>query len=276
MTEPAATGQGQQDIAAQPVVTAPAVEPVSAPVTQEPPVATSGGKSIEELSREFDEKLSQISDVKDKLDRIEHLASLNQTLFDQMARNQGRPQEPILPDKPPVTDDEFLTNPAAATYKMLRHEREIEKAERDKERAAQTVMQTRDAFEKGKQAARSSPMLKGIELQVEQQMTAMVGEAMRHGQYVDPKELENPRYWEAAAAAYRIYKGEDLSKYYAKAPTNLVAPGHTEVPSAGGAPQGVVGLTEEEKLTARQWNVTDEQMLAEKRRSLAEKERLAR
>ena len=126
---------------AEVVAPAPAVEPTAptAPVEvkQEVP-AKYGGKSVEDLARLMEEKDGYISEVNERASRAEHEAMLTRNLVEQFARGQGRPQENV-PTQPEVSDDEFLTNPAKATSKIIESYFARDRAEREQEKVRSYV-----------------------------------------------------------------------------------------------------------------------------------------
>lgn len=275
MPEPEVAPTGQPQVEQTPTA-APA--PTTAPTEAKPePIATKyGGKSLEELAREMEEKDRYISEVNERAARAEHEAMLTRNLVEQFARDRGGVKDDV-PEVPMPTDDEFLTSPAKATQRIIEAQFARERAEREKERAAGYVNTARSAYEVGKaEAIKANPNLfRGIETDIAREILNNVQASFRSGQPVDPEVLRNPRYYEAAALAYRVMNGEDVSKFYGRTHTPMT-PTHTETPTAGGPPQDVVTMSEEERWTARQWGITDEQYMAQKRASADEKARLAR
>lgn len=260
---------GQPDIPATPVnvMTAPAPEP--APVQPQPTTPDKyAGKTVAELAHELEESQRYFTEVNERAARAEHNAELTQRLLEQFARERGKPQETQV-EIPPPNDDEFLTSPGKATATYLDRKLEAhfarEKAERERERAEQTVYQARTAFERGRaKAVQSNPELfRGIEPDLAAQLTNTVAMGIRSGQQVDTGTLEDPQYWKTAAITYRLSRGEDPVKvlsYFAKtgAPTT-VTPVHTEVPSPGVAPQDTAPITPEQVEAARMAGFTREQ-----------------
>ena len=55
-------------------------------------------------------------------------------------------------------------------------------------------------------------LYRGIEADISREVLNNVQNSLKSGQPVDTTVLENPRYWEAAALAYRVMNGEDVSK----------------------------------------------------------------
>ena len=261
-------GQGQPAVAATPEQSAPAVE--QAPTPAQPEVAPKyGGKTLEQLASEMEAKDAYIASVNERAARAEHEALLTRNLVEQFARDRGKPQE-TQPEIPMPSDDEFLTNPAKVTSALLDRKLETyfarDKAERERERAEQTVYQARSAFEQGRQkAVQSNPNLfRGIETDLANQLTQTIAQSIRSGQQIDAGTLQDPKYWQTAAVAMRMARGEDPVKilgYFSQAPTTPVAPVHTEVPSPGGPPQGAVTLSPEQEEAARLGGFTREQFM---------------
>jgi hypothetical protein len=245
-------------------MTASAETTAPAEVKQEVPTKY-GGKTVEDLAREMEEKDSYISQVNERAARAEHEAQLTRNLVEQFTR-QGRPQEDV-PKTPEVSDDEFLTNPAKATSKIIESYFARDKAEREQEKTRQYVDTARTAYEEGKAGAlKANPSLyRGIEADLSREVLNSVQSSLRAGQPVDASALKNPKYWEAAAVAMRIMGGEDVSKYYERKVHTPMTPTHTETPTAGGPPQAAPVLTPEEKAGAKFFGVTDEQWIATKR-----------
>jgi hypothetical protein len=275
LTEPETTPTGQPQVEPTQVMTAPAPTTAPTEVKPEPQATKYGGKSLEELAREMEDKDRYISEVNERAARAEHEAMLTRNLVEQFARDRGKQDE--VPEIPSVTDDEFLTNPAKATGKIIEGYFARDRQEREKERVGQYVDRARSSYETGKAAAlKANPSLyRGIEADISREVLNNVQSSLRAGQPVDAAVLENPRYWEAAALAMRVMNGEDVSKYYGKTHTPMT-PAHTETPTAGAPPQDVVTMSEEERYAAKSWGITDEQYMAQKRRSNEESARLAR
>jgi hypothetical protein len=250
------------------------VEPTAptAPVEVKQEVPTKyGGKTVEDLAREMEEKDSYISQVNERAARAEHEAMLTRNLVEQFAR-QGRPQEDV-PKTPEVSDDEFLTNPAKATSKIIESYFARDKAEREQEKTRQYVDTARTAYEEGKAGAlKANPGLyRGIEADLSREVLNSVQSSLRAGQPVDASALKNPKYWEAAAVAMRIMGGEDVSKYYERKVHTPMTPTHTETPTAGGPPQAEMTLSPEQEELISKGNITREQFMEawKKERSIA-------
>jgi hypothetical protein len=256
---------GQPDTQPTPAPAAPAVEP--APVQPQPTVVPKyAGKTMEQLAQEMEDKDRYISEVNERAARAEHEAQLTRNLVEQFARDRGKPQE-TTPAAPEVSDDEFLTNPAKATAKIIDGYLQRDRVERERERAEQTIYQARTAFEQGRQKAISSNpnLFRGIETELANQLTNTVAQGIRNGQQVDVDTLRDEKYWRTAAVAMRMARGEDpvkiLSYLTPQAPAHTVAPVHTEVPSPGAAPQGTSTLTPEQESAARMGGFTREQFI---------------
>jgi hypothetical protein len=240
-----------------------AQETPQAPPEVQPPQSQApagGGVSVEQLSERMAELERIAQEAQDRASRAEHDAQLAYNLREQLGLQRGRQEE--VPEAPSVTDDEFLTNPAKATGKIIESYFERERKEREREKVTQYVETARSAYERGKQEAiKANPNLyRGIEADISREVLANVKSSLQAGQPVDAAVLSNPRYWEAAALAMRVMNGEDVSRYYMKS-HNPVAPAHTETPSAGGPPKAATTLSpEQEELIAR-GNITREQFM---------------
>ncbi len=258
-------GQPVPDVAPVSVMTAPASEQAPATAPAVTPPGKYNGKTPEELAQELEEKDRYITEINERAARAEHEAALTRNLVDQFARDRGR-VEPA-PSAPQVTDDEFLTNPAKATSKIIEGYFERERKEREREKAEQYVNTARNAYEAGKaEAVKGNPDLyRGIEADLSREVFNTVQASLRAGQPVDAGALRDPRYWEAAAVAFRIMRGEDVAKYYGRKTTPM-APVHQETPSPGGMPQAVPVLSESEKAGAKFFGLTDEQWIATKQK----------
>lgn len=266
MSEPETAPTGQP-LAEQTPPAAPVQATAPAAATTEPQATKYGGKSLEELAREMEEKDAYISQVNERAARAEHEAMLTRNLVEQFARDRGPVQDEV-PAVPSVTDDEFLTNPAKATSKIIESYFVRERQEREKERVTQYVNSARSAYESGKdKALKANPNLyRGIEADISREVLNNVQNSLKSGQPVDTSVLENPRYWEAAALAYRVMNGEDVSKFYATRQHTPMAPVHTETPGAGAPPRSEVSLSpEQEELIAR-GGITREQFLEAQKR----------
>lgn len=260
METPEVAPQGQPQVEPTP---SPAPAPTTAPVSAQPePQPTKyGGKSVEELQRELEEKDRYFSEVNERAARAEHEALLTRNLMEQFARDRGRTQEDV-PDVPQVSDDEFLTSPAKATAKIVEAQFARERAERERERVSQYVNTARSAYEVGKaEALKANPNLfRGIEPDISREILNNVQSSLKAGAPVEADILRNPRYWEAAAVAMRIMNGEDVSKYYTRT-HNPMTPAHQETPSAGGPPRAANQLTPEQEALIATGTVTREQFL---------------
>lgn len=267
---------GQPQEGQQPAPAAPAPTPAPTEARQEPVATKYGGKSLEELAREMEEKDAYISQVNERAARAEHEAMLTRNLVEQFARDRGPVQDEV-PAVPSVTDDEFLTNPAKATSKIIESYFVRERQEREKERVTQYVNSARSAYEAGKdKALKANPNLyRGIEADISREVLNNVQNSLKSGQPVDTAVLENPRYWEAAALAYRVMNGEDVSKFYSARQHTPMAPVYTETPGASAPPRPEMTLSpEQEELIAR-GGITREQFLEawKKERSIGDARR---
>ena len=229
--------------------------------TPQPSAPAGGGDGMEKLSARLEELERIAGEAQDRAARAEHEARLAYNLREQFGLQRGKTQEDV-PESPPVSDDEFLTNPAKATAKVYEFFREKDRKERERERVTTYVETARTAYERGKQEAmKANPALyRGIESDISREVLSNVQSSLQTGQPVDAAILSNPRYWEAAALAMRVMNGEDVSKYYQRSHAP-VAPSHTETPTAGGPPKAATTLSpEQEELIAR-GNITREQFL---------------
>ena len=264
MDTPEQVESGQPQVTQVTAMNAPEPTQTAAPepTKQDASTAKYGGKTVDELASELAEKDAYISSVNERAARAEHEAMLTRNIVEQFSRERGKPAEPEVPN---VTDDEFLTNPAKATGKIIESYFHRERAEREKERVAQYVESARSAYETGKQeAVKSNPNLyRGIQTDIEREVLNNVQASLKAGQPVDTNVLRNPRYWEAAALAMRVMNGEDVSKYY-QSKNAPMAPGHTETPTAGLPPQAGTSLTQGEIAMAQFLGGTPEQYAAAK------------
>jgi hypothetical protein len=224
---------------------------------------------LEQLASEMAEKDRYISEVNERAARAEHEAMLTRNLVEQLARDRGKPQE-TAPEIPLPSDDEYLTNPVKTTSALLDRKLETyfarERQERERERTENTIYQARTAFEQGRQkAAQSNPNLfRGIETELANQLTNTVAQGIRNGQQIDVDTLKDPKYWQTAAVAMRMARGEDpvrILSYFAPASQPAVAPVHTEVPGPSGPPQVSASLTPEQEMAAQMGGLTREQFI---------------
>jgi hypothetical protein len=266
MSEPELAQPGQPVEAVAPAQAEPTAPTAPVEVKQEVPTKY-GGKTVEDLAREMEEKDSYISQVNERAARAEHEAQLTRNLVEQFARGQGRPQEqvPVAPDEPPIGDDDLISNPKAVFVKGFQWMESKMRAEREQEKRGQYVNTARTAYENGKAAAlKSNPkVFQGIESKVSEGMLDNVKRSLDAGNPVDIESLNNPKMWEAAAIAYRISEGEDLmsiaSKYYdTRKATVPMTPTHTETPSAGTPPQAEMPLTPEQEFIISKGHITRE------------------
>ena len=265
MTEEPTGGMGQPTPDVAPPVAPAEPTPQTAPEpAQEVVQPKYSGKSLEDLARELEEKDRYISEVHERAARAEHEALLTRNLVEQFTSGRGRPQEQA-PAQPEVSDDEFLTNPAKATSKIIESYFERERREREREKAEGYVNSARQSFEQGKsEAVKQNPGLyRGIEADLSREVLGTVQSSLRSGQPIDASALRDPRYWQAAAVAMRIMKGEDVSKYFTKT-QHPMAPAHQETPTTGQAPTGGMVLSPEEEELISRANITKEQYLKAK------------
>lgn len=251
-------------------IPAPTQAPQEPTPPQSPPVGT--GDELATLREQLAEKERLINESAERAARAEHEAMLTRNLVEQFSRDR-RPQEPV-PEQPLVSDDEFLTNPGKATAKIIESYFERDKREREREKAEQYVNTARQAYEQGKtEAVKGNPNLyRGIEADLSREVFNTVQASLRSGQPIDAGALRDPRYWEAAAVAMRIMRGEDVAKYYSKTHSPM-APVHQDTPGPSVVPQASITLSpEEEAVIAKSPGITREQYLAAKK---TERERVA-
>ena len=267
MTDELTAPTGQPPVEVAPA--APAVEPTPAPapeeVKQEVPTKY-GGKTVEDLAREMEEKDSYISQVNERAARAEHEAMLTRNLVEQFARGQERPREQPKVE-PPTNNDEYLTDPVSATSKIVNSALESyfarDRAEREQEKNRSYVETARTAYEEGKAGAlKANPALyRGIEADLSREVLNSVQASLKAGQPVDASALRNPKYWEAAAVAMRIMGGDDVTKYYEKKAHIPMTPTHQETPTAGGPPKAEMILSPEQEELISKGNITREQFM---------------
>jgi len=242
-------------------IPAPTQTPQEPTPPQSPPVGT--GDELATLREQLAEKERLINEAAERAARAEHEAMLTRNLVEQFSRDR-RPQETV-PEPAIPTDDEFLTNPGRATAKIIESYFERDKRERERERAEQYVNTARQAYEQGKtEAVKANPNLyRGIETELSREVFNTVHASLKSGQPIDAGALRDPRYWEAAAVAMRIMRGEDVSKYYNKTHTPM-SPVHQDTPGPSGVPQVSTALSPEEEALIARANITREQYLAAK------------
>lgn len=250
------TGQpAQAATPAEPTSTVPAAQPAPEPQPPTPSAPVGGGPSLESV-------LAELNAAKERAARAEHEALYTRNLIEQL--NQGkREPAPTVPAEPPVTDDEFLTNPAKATAKIVAFYQEREKAEREQEKRSQYVERARELFETGRKTVvtPTNKLVHGIE----DAIAAEIQNGIING-VIDPTAATDPDLWNVTALAYR-YKalGERNFDKYLGSTTQGMAAGHQETPTPGAPPKAAPVLTSEERAGARFFGVTDEQWTATKK-----------
>jgi hypothetical protein len=244
-------------------MTAPVTPQTPQATTQQPAPSAGGGKTAEQLAAELSEASELIHQTQERLARMEHDRDLERQMRTNLTAERGR--EPVPEIDYEKLDNEYMQSPARATAKIVESQFAKLREEQTRERTAQYVTSARSAFESARDSAvKANPTLfKGILEDVSREIIGNVDAGLRSGQPVDVEILRNPKYLEAAAVAYRIMSGEDVSKYYGATRTPMTSP-YTETPTAGGPPQAVVSLTEEEKWTAKFLGGTPEQWAAAK------------
>ena len=103
-------------------------------------------------------------------------------------------------------------------------------------------------------------LFKGIDGEISREILNNIQSSFQAGQPVDPEVLSNPRYYEAAALAFRVMNGDDVSRYYNRAPAPM-APAHTETPTAGSPPQATTTLSPEQEEALRVSGIPREQFI---------------
>lgn len=257
--------------AAEPVAPVTAPEPTQTPQETKPPASppVGTGDEVATLRAELAERERVIAEVNERAARAEHEALLTRNLVENFARTQGKPQEPEHP-KLTLNDDEYLTNPAMATTKIVddRVERLFSrlKDERDKEKAEQYINSARSAVDQGKlDAIKANPSLyRGLENQIYNDMATSISQSLKAGVPPDVTTYRDTKTWEAMAVARRLANGEDMqsivSKYYAK-PHTPMSPAHTEVPGPGNVPKAEMVLSPEQEELISKGHVTREQFM---------------
>ena len=252
----------------QPVVATAPVTPVEAPaqtvVQPAPqPAVPSGGPTVEELARQLEEQRSYISTLSAEKARAEHDANLFRTLAEQKSRGEGPPTVPEIVE-PEITDEEFLRSPVQTFRKIVKAERQAERAEEERGKKAQKQEALRSNFNEGwaKAVQSNKKLYEGIENQVLGQMF----KATQDGTIADPNALREPQAWEAMGLLVRYANNErDLGKYFSTSPTPVTAP-PTEVPHPSAVPRQSVVLSDYEKQLAKTFGQTEEQYIATKQK----------
>lgn len=271
--EPTATQTQTVPTGGQPAVQpVPPVVPVVEPTTAEP--APGGAvKTAEQFAEELAEKQRLIDEALDRAARAEHDATLTRTLMEQYG-----PKKAEEPDKPFFTNEEFLSDPGNALNKALKSIQDGVRSEFERREKIERTERAKESFLEGRELATKEfpDLMKGIESRVQQEVAKGLLEGI-----IDPDAARNPKVWAATAFSIRMSNESDpfVKNVFggAKSPSIIpVRPAHTETPTAGAPPRVDVVLSEDDRATARSWGITDEQMLAEKKRSNDEKARLAR
>jgi len=262
MAEEIVSGQAAQ--IATPAEPSPAAPAEQQATTTEPtpiPVSIQAGKTLEQLSSELKEQVELTSQAEERAARAEHESAYTRNLIEAFKQERMKPTGDV-PPAPEVTDEEFLTNPAKATARMFESYMSKERQERERRDREQYVNYARSAYEEGKGAAfKADPNLfKGIEQDVAREVFSFVQTSVVNGQPVDVAALKNPNYWKAAAHAYRLMRGEDMSKYYTKHVTPTT-PVHTETPTTAGPSKSEITLTPEQEALISKAGIKREQFI---------------
>lgn len=254
--------------AAQPV---PPVVPVVQPTPTEP-APGGAGKTVEQLETELQEKQRLVDEALERAARAEHEATYSRNLYEQ----SGRQKPTEEPEKPIFTDEEFITSPATALNKVARQIEGRLTAELDRRDNLQKAERAKENFIAGRKVAveKFPKLMAGIENRVANEVAkGLIDGVISYESTLDPK------LWATTAMTIRFAEsGEtDLNKYFGgESRVVPVKAGYTETPTASAPSKNEVVLSDDDRATARSWKITDEQMLAEKKRSIEEKTRLAR
>ena len=240
-----------------------------APAETQPPQPADGGRSVEELFKEMEEIKRLNAELADRAARAEHEASYTRNLVETFRQTQVKPAEPV-PDIPQVTDDEFLTNPAKATSKVIEGYFARDRAERDKREREQYVERAKSMFETGKRQAadKVGKLLSGVENDVAQQIQQGIIAGT-----ISPDAATDPDLWAATAMVYRYkIKGERNFDKYFNATHTPMAPTHQETPTAASPPKAEMTLSAEQEEIISRAGITREQFLQAwaKERSITE------
>jgi hypothetical protein len=212
------------------------------------------------LAAELQEQVDALRETQERLARMEHDRELER----QMRANitAGRVQQDVPEIDYDKLDSEYLQSPARATAKIVESQFTQLREEQKRERTTQYITSARSAFESARESAlKANPALfKGILEDVSREIIGNVDAGLRAGQPVDVEILRNPKYLEAAAVAYRVMNGEDMSKYYGGV-RQPMTPAYTETPTAGGSPQAANTLTPEQEELIAKGHITREQFL---------------
>lgn len=273
MAEPELAPKGQPETPAVPSAPTEAPAEVTAPVGAQPATPSPPtGKTVEELAAMVEESKRFITESREELSRIRHERDYFKTLADQT--QEGKRTAPEAEEVPPIAGDEFLVDPGKAMAKLGTWIRDGVRKDLARKDAEQYVNTVRQNFEEGKAAAlKENPrLLSGVESAVESQMF----EAVRQGAIKDPTALRDPKMWAIAALAEKVKRGEfDLAKMFTTAPTPMTA-GHSETPTPV-VPKGEsVVLSDSDRSRAREWGISDEQMMEQIKRDRAELDRQSR
>ena len=257
MAEEVQSGQPAPSTPPEAPAPAPVEQPAPAEVPEAPPTKY-GGKTLEELTQEAEQKDRYISELAERAARAEHEATFTRNLIEQfgMAKNK---QVETPAEAPEVTDDEFLTNPAKATSKIIESYFARDRAERERKEKEQYVQYAKSNYESGRNTAlKQSPRLfQGIEADVSREVFSAFEQNK-----VTADALRDPNFWEATAAIIRFTKGErNLEKYYHSTPKPMTAT-PTETPSPSTPPKGDESITPEQEELIRRTGITRERFLA--------------
>lgn len=237
--------QGLQAPAVTSAETTPTIMTAQPPLAEQTPTPppVPAGRSVDELSNEIAELRRQNDEIADRAARAEHEASYTRNLIETFRQGQARPTEQV-PDVPQITDDEFLTNPAKATTRLIEAQFARERADRDKRDREQYVERAKSLYESGKKSAfeKGGKLYSGIEREVADEIQRGVISGA-----IQPDSVTDPNLWAVTAMAIRYTtRGErSFDKYFSDKPTPM-APAHQETPTPSGPPQVKTTLTETE------------------------------
>lgn len=235
----------------------PAVPAAPAEPTPTPP-KPSGGRSVDELFNEMEELKRTNAELADKAARAEHEATYTRNLIETLRTDRPQRAEPKH-EVPQISDDEFLTNPAGATVKVIDAYFQRERAERERRDLEAKVERAKSLFETGKRSAfeKGGKLFQGIENEVAQEIQrGMISGA------IQPEAATDPTLWEVTAMAIRYANRKERSfdKYFADHRTPM-SPGHQETPTPSGPPKAEMTLSPEQEELISRTGITREQFL---------------
>lgn len=249
------TGQPAQvvppaDVAVPTTPPAPETQPAT-------PQAPPAGRSVEEVLSELQEAKSLIQQANERAARAEHEAQYTRNLIEQFGKGKTA-QEPV-PAVPDVSDDEFLTNPAKATTKIIQAFREQDRQERERKEREQYVERAKSQFETGRKQATTQlgKLAQGIENEIASEIQQGIISGAIH-----PDAATDPDLWAVTALAYRYkVRGErNFDRYFSSGHTAM-APVHQETPTASTPPRAEMTLSPEQEELISRAGITREQFI---------------